>query len=85
MDSAVETIMTLRRGAALVLRKRGLRSRILRQTSFPGGPFHTDIGVTLFTFLTVYLLWEYISQTPWLLLMATGLAFGLALPRSFRR
>jgi hypothetical protein len=39
MDSAVETIMSLRRGAALVLRKRGLRSRLLRQTGFPGGPF----------------------------------------------
>jgi 4-amino-4-deoxy-L-arabinose transferase-like glycosyltransferase len=43
----------------------------------------TDIGVTLFILLTVYLLWEYVSRPSWPLLLATGLAFGLALLSKF--
>jgi hypothetical protein len=43
----------------------------------------TDIGVTLFIFLTVYLLWEYVNRPSWQLLVATGLAFGLALLAKF--
>jgi 4-amino-4-deoxy-L-arabinose transferase-like glycosyltransferase len=43
----------------------------------------TDIGVTLFIFLTVYLLWEYVSRPSWQLLAAIGLAFGLALLAKF--
>jgi len=43
----------------------------------------TDIGVTLFILLTVYLLWEYVSRPSWPLLLATGLAFGLALLTKF--
>lgn len=39
----------------------------------------TDLGATLFTFLTLYLLWEYVlSPSSWLL-AATGISLGLAL------
>ena len=39
----------------------------------------TDLGATLFSFLTVYLLWEYTAcPTIWMLL-ATGISLGLAL------
>jgi hypothetical protein len=36
----------------------------------------TDIGVTLFLFLTVYLLWEYLNSPRWWLLAATGISTG---------
>ncbi len=43
----------------------------------------TDTGVTLFIFLTVYLLWEYGNRPSWWLLSATGIAFGFALASKF--
>ena len=43
----------------------------------------TDIGVTLFIFLTVYLLWEYINRPTWWLLVATGISTGMALLSKF--
>jgi 4-amino-4-deoxy-L-arabinose transferase-like glycosyltransferase len=43
----------------------------------------TDIGVTLFMFLTVYLLWEYLIKPRWWLLAATGFSAGLALVSKF--
>jgi len=43
----------------------------------------TDIGVTLFMFLTVYLLWEYFIKPRWWLLAATGFSAGLALVSKF--
>jgi hypothetical protein len=43
----------------------------------------TDIGVTLFIFLTVYLFWEYVNQPTWGLLVATGISIGLALLAKF--
>ena len=43
----------------------------------------TDTGATLFIFLTVYLLWEYIRIPRWWLLPATGIAAGMALVSKF--
>jgi Dolichyl-phosphate-mannose-protein mannosyltransferase len=43
----------------------------------------TDVGVTLFTFLALYLLWEYTAApSPWLM-AAVGLCLGLALATKF--
>ena len=39
----------------------------------------TDIGVTLFIFLTVYLFWEYVNQPTWTFLVGTGISTGMAL------
>ena len=39
----------------------------------------TDIGVTLFTFLTVYLFWEYVNHPTWTFLVGTGISTGMAL------
>ena len=43
----------------------------------------TDIGVSLLIFLTVYLFWEYMNQPTWGLLVATGIATGMALLAKF--
>lgn len=43
----------------------------------------TDIGVTLFVFLTVYLLWEYVDSPRWWLLAAIGISTGMALLSKF--
>lgn len=43
----------------------------------------TDTGATLFIFLTVYLLWEYVRFPRWWLLSATGVAAGMALVSKF--
>ena len=43
----------------------------------------TDIGFTLFIFLTVYLLWEYLNFPNWWLLAATGISTGMALLSKF--
>ena len=43
----------------------------------------TDVGFTLFSFLTVYLLWEYFNFPNWWLLAATGFAAGMALSSKF--
>jgi 4-amino-4-deoxy-L-arabinose transferase-like glycosyltransferase len=43
----------------------------------------TDIGVTLFIFLAVYLLWEYLNSSRWWLLVATGVSTGMALLSKF--
>jgi 4-amino-4-deoxy-L-arabinose transferase-like glycosyltransferase len=39
----------------------------------------TDIGVTLFIFLAVYLFWEYLNQSTWTFLIGTGISTGMAL------
>jgi hypothetical protein len=43
----------------------------------------TDVGFTLFIFLTVYLLWEYFNFPNWWLLAATGFSAGMALISKF--
>lgn len=43
----------------------------------------TDIGVTLFIFLSVYLLWEYVRSPSWVRLAVTGICTGLALVSKF--
>jgi hypothetical protein len=43
----------------------------------------TDLGVTLFIFLTVYLFWEYLNSPKWSLLAATGISTGMALLSKF--
>jgi hypothetical protein len=43
----------------------------------------TDIGVTLFVFLALYLLWEYQNLPTWSRLAATGIATGMALVSKF--
>lgn len=40
---------------------------------------NTDIGVALFIFSTLYLLWEYVNSPSWWRLAATGISMGLAL------
>jgi Dolichyl-phosphate-mannose-protein mannosyltransferase len=42
-----------------------------------------DMAVTLFIFLAVYFLWEYLNSPTWWLLAATGIATGLALISKF--
>jgi len=39
----------------------------------------TDMGVTLFIFLTIYLFWEYVNQPRWIFLVGTGISTGMAL------
>jgi hypothetical protein len=39
----------------------------------------TDIGVTFFIFLTVYLFWEYVNRPTWTFLVGTGISTGMAL------
>jgi 4-amino-4-deoxy-L-arabinose transferase-like glycosyltransferase len=43
----------------------------------------TDIGVTLFIFFAVYLLWEYLHSPRWWLLVATSISTGMALLSKF--
>ena len=43
----------------------------------------TDTGATLFIFLTVYLLWEYVRFPRWWLMSATGITAGMALVSKF--
>jgi Dolichyl-phosphate-mannose-protein mannosyltransferase len=43
----------------------------------------TDIGATLFIFLTVYLLWEYLRAPTWWMLILVSIATGLALVAKF--
>ncbi|MGH7796475.1 MAG: ArnT family glycosyltransferase [Candidatus Binatia bacterium] len=43
----------------------------------------TDVGATLFIFLTVYLVWEYLRSPSWWILAAAGIATGLALVSKF--
>jgi Dolichyl-phosphate-mannose-protein mannosyltransferase len=43
----------------------------------------TDIGVTLFIFLAVYLLWEYVNSPTWARLAATGICTGMAVVSKF--
>jgi hypothetical protein len=43
----------------------------------------TDVGVTLFIFLSVYLLWEYVRSPTWWLLTASGISTGMALLTKF--
>jgi Dolichyl-phosphate-mannose-protein mannosyltransferase len=43
----------------------------------------TDVGMVLFFFLTLYLLWEYLNNPNWSLLTAMGLSTGLALASKY--
>ena len=43
----------------------------------------TDTGATFFTFLTVYLLWEYMACPSWCLLLSIGTSVGLALASKY--
>ena len=43
----------------------------------------TDMGFTVFIFVTVYLLWEYLNLPKWWLLAATGFSTGMALISKF--
>jgi hypothetical protein len=43
----------------------------------------TDVGVTLWIFLAVYLLWEYVNSPSWARLVATGICVGMALVSKF--
>jgi len=43
----------------------------------------TDLGVALFIFLTIYLLWEYLQLPTWGRLTAVGVSTGLALVSKF--
>ena len=43
----------------------------------------TDAGVTLFIFVTVYLLWEYFNFHKWWLLAISGISTGMALLSKF--
>jgi hypothetical protein len=43
----------------------------------------TDVGVTLFIFLAVYLLWDYVRSPTWARLTATAICTGMALVSKF--
>ena len=43
----------------------------------------TDIGVTMFIFLTMYLFWEYVNHPTWRLLVGIGVSTGMALAAKF--
>ena len=43
----------------------------------------TDIGLTLFIFLSLYLFWEYLNSPKWWLLIAIGISTGMALVSKF--
>ncbi|HEX2929928.1 MAG TPA: phospholipid carrier-dependent glycosyltransferase, partial [Candidatus Binatia bacterium] len=43
----------------------------------------TDIGIALFIFLTIYLLWEYLNRRAWWLLATIGVSIGLAFVSKF--
>ena len=43
----------------------------------------TDMGVTLFVFLAIYLLWEYVNLPTWRLLAGSGISTGMALVSKF--
>ena len=43
----------------------------------------TDIGVTLFIFLAVSLLWEHVNSPTWARLTATGICTGMAVVSKF--
>jgi hypothetical protein len=43
----------------------------------------TDMGVTLFIFLTIYLFWEYVNLPIWRLLTGSGISTGMALVSKF--
>jgi hypothetical protein len=43
----------------------------------------TDVGMALFIFLTLYLLWEYLNNPNWWLLVAMGFSTGLALASKY--
>ena len=43
----------------------------------------TDIGATLFIFLSIYLLWEYHHRPAWWLLAGVGISAGMALTSKF--
>jgi 4-amino-4-deoxy-L-arabinose transferase-like glycosyltransferase len=43
----------------------------------------TDLGISLFSLLTFYLLWEYATRPSYRLLLASGLALGLVLVTKF--
>src|SRR5438046_10067536 len=49
----------------------------------PSSLVTTDIGVTLFIFLTVYLFWEYLNFPKWWRLAVTGISTGMALLSKF--
>lgn len=43
----------------------------------------TDLGAALFTFLSIYLLWEYVAAPSWGILAGIGIATGLALTSKY--
>jgi hypothetical protein len=43
----------------------------------------TDVGMALFSLLTLYLLWEHLNKPTWRLLVAMGLSTGLALASKY--
>jgi dolichyl-phosphate-mannose-protein mannosyltransferase len=43
----------------------------------------TDVGAALFTFLTLYLLWEYTAAPTWNLLIGSAVSMGLALASKY--
>jgi 4-amino-4-deoxy-L-arabinose transferase-like glycosyltransferase len=68
-----------RRSAILAMALACLEPNLIAHSSL----VTTDIGVTLFMFLTVYLLWEYLIKPRWWLLAVTGFSAGLALVSKF--
>jgi hypothetical protein len=67
------------RGAILAMALASLEPNLIAHSSL----VTTDIGVTLFVFLSLYLLWEYLRFPQWRLLVATGLVTGMALASKF--
>jgi hypothetical protein len=64
-----------KRAAMLAMALASLEPNLVAHSSL----ITTDIGAALFIFLAVYLLWEYLNSPRWWVLVATGIATGMAL------
>jgi Dolichyl-phosphate-mannose-protein mannosyltransferase len=68
-----------RRAAMLAMVLASLEPNLVAHSSL----VTTDMGVALFIFLTIYLLWEYVNLPTWTLLASVGISTGMALVSKF--
>ena len=68
-----------RRAAMLAMFLASLEPNLVAHSSL----VTTDMGVTLFIFLTIYLFWEYVNLPTWTLLTGSGISTGMALVSKF--
>jgi hypothetical protein len=68
-----------RRAAMLAMFLASLEPNLVAHSSL----VTTDVGVTLFIVLTIYLFWEYVNLPTWTLLAGSGISTGMALVSKF--